>query len=181
MITRSLAAIAGLMLATSTAAAQGPAVGDAAPAFTLPVASREGVAAQPLSLESLKGQVVVLAFFPKARTGGCTAQMRAYRDQYEDLFGKDVALLAISTDTPEDLASWAKDENFPFRFVADVGGEIAKKYEVLPDGRSFASRVLFVIGADGKIATVMRPFREIDPTAYVELREAVVAARTATR
>jgi peroxiredoxin Q/BCP len=177
----SIAALAALLISSSTVAAQGPAVGDAAPAFTLPVASREGVAAQPLSLETLKGQVVVLAFFPRARTGGCTAQMRAYRDQYEELFGKDVALLAISTDTPEDLASWAKDENFPFRFVADVGGEVAKRYEVLPDGRSFASRVLFVIGADGKVATVMRPFREIDPTAYVELREAIVAARDATR
>lgn len=52
------------------AAAQGPAVGDAAPDFTLPASTRDGKLAKPVHLAGLKGQVVVLAFFPKARTSG---------------------------------------------------------------------------------------------------------------
>ncbi len=157
--------------------AQGPAVGDAAPAVTFPVASREGVAAQPLELASLKGKVVVLAFFPRARTSGCTIQMKAYRDRYAELFGTDVELIAISTDTPEALAAWARDENFPFRFGADINARVGKRFDVATMGGLVDSRVLFVVDKDGRIAKVMRPFREIDPTAYTELKEAIAAAR----
>ena len=159
--------------------AQGPAVGDQAPDWTLTVATKGGVVEQPLSLASLRGQVVVMAFFPKARTSGCTVQMKAYRDRHAELFGDDVALVAISRDTPEELASWAADEQFPFRFASDVDGVAGGAYGTLMDGRPYESRVLFVIGADGKVASVMRPFREIDPTAYDELKAAVAAARAA--
>jgi peroxiredoxin Q/BCP len=160
--------------------AQGPTAGQSAPAWTLKVASQLGVAADSLSLASLQGKTVVMAFFPKARTGGCTIQMRAYRDRFAELFGTDVELIAISRDTPEDLASWAADENFPFRFASDGDGAAGRAYGTLAEGRQWESRVLFVIDPSGKVSTVMRPFREIDPTAYDELKVAVQAARTAT-
>ncbi len=86
------------------------AVGTAAPGFTLPSASAQGPAG-PVSLESLKGQTVVLAFFPRARTSGCTVQMDAYRDQYAKLFGDNVKLLAVSTDADTTLAAWARERN----------------------------------------------------------------------
>ena len=165
------------LLLAAPLAAQGPAVGDVAPDFTLRVASKDGVAAAPLTLSSLRGKPVVLAFFPKARTSGCTIQMKAYRDRFAELFGKDAQLLAISMDTPEDLASWAKDEAFPFRFVSDAEGVAGKLYGTLREGARWESRVLFVIGKDGKVAKVMRPFREIDPTAYDELKTAIAAVR----
>lgn len=171
-----LAPLAFILLA-SPLAAQGPAVGDIAPDFTLAVASMDGVAAAPLTLSSLRGKPVVIAFFPRARTGGCTIQMKAYRDRFAEIFGNDVHLLAISTDAPEALASWAKDESFPFRFVADTAGVAGRAFGVLAEGRSAASRVLFVLDAEGKVAKIMRPFREIDPTAYDELKAAVQAAR----
>jgi peroxiredoxin Q/BCP len=160
--------------------AQGPAAGDQAPDWTLTVASQQGVAAEQLALTALRGKTVVMAFFPKARTGGCTIQMRAYRDRFAELFGTDVELIAISRDTPEDLASWAADENFPFRFASDGDGAAGQAYGTLAEGRQWESRVLFVIDPSGKVSTVMRPFREIDPTAYDELKVAVQAARTAT-
>ena len=71
-----------------------------APDFTLPGATSAGVLAKPVQLSRLRGTTVVLAFFSKARTSGCTVQMKAYRDQYATLFGggKDVTLLAISAD-----------------------------------------------------------------------------------
>lgn len=165
------------LLLAAPLAAQGPAVGEVAPDFTLRVASKDGIAAEPLRLSSLRGKPVVLAFFPKARTSGCTIQMKAYRDRFAEVFGKDAQLLAISMDTPEDLASWAKDEAFPFRFVSDAEGVAGKLYGTLREGARWESRVLFVIGKDGKVAKVMRPFREIDPTAYDELKTAIAAVR----
>ena len=117
-----------------------------APAFSMTLSSKDGTAAEPVTLASLKGKVVVLAFFPRARTSGCTIQMKAYRDRYAELFGNDVQLIAISTDTPEAQASWAKDEAFPFRFGADVNARVGKAYDVATAAGMMDSRVLFVIG-----------------------------------
>ncbi len=183
---RSIITVALLLAGARGAAAQqaavvpvGPQVGDVAPDFTLTVAGKDGVASKPLTLSSLKGKTVVLAFFPRARTSGCTIQMKAYRDQYETLFGgsKDVVVLPISTDSATVLASWAADEQFPFHFGSDVDGVAGRSYGTLRSNGKSESRVLFVIGPDGRIAQIMRPFREIDPTAYTELAAAVKAAR----
>lgn len=174
---RSLCLIA---LCAAPLAGQAPAVGDAAPAWRLPVASRTGVAADSLSLAALQGRPVVLAFFPKARTRGCTIQMETYRDRFVEIFGSDVQLIAISRDPADTLAAWARDANFPFRFASDVDGVAGRAYGALAEGRQWESRHLYVIDAAGKITAAMRPFREIDPTAYDELKAAVVAARGAT-
>lgn len=171
------ALLLALVAAPTLLAAQGPSVGEMAPDFTLAVASKAGVAPAPLTLSALRGKPVVIAFFPRARTSGCTIQMKAYRDRFEEIFGSDVHLLAISTDSPEDLASWAKDEAFPFRFVSDKDGVAGRAYGTLPEGRSAESRVLFVIDAEGTITKIMRPFREIDPTAYDDLKAALVPLR----
>jgi peroxiredoxin Q/BCP len=177
LLSRAACALS-LALVPAALSAQGPAVGDAAPDVTLPIATKDGVR-EAVSLRSLGGKTVVLAFFPKARTSGCTIQMKAYRDQYQRLFGdgKDVVLIAISRDTPEALASWAKDEQFPFWFASDVDGVAGTAYGTLAEGRQWESRVLFVIDPAGKVRTVMRPFREVDPTAYDELQAAVAATR----
>lgn len=178
LLSRTLILAAALGGSTSLAAAQGPAVGDMAPDWRLPVATMAGVG-DSLTLSSLRGKTVVLAFFPKARTSGCTIQMRAYRDRFTELFGADddVVLIAISRDTPADLASWAADEKFPFRFASDADGVAGTKYGTLMEGRQWESRVLFVVAPDGRIHTVMRPFREIDPTAYDDLKAAVRVAQ----
>lgn len=177
--------LAVLVLAPTVLLAQdvGPKVGDIAPDFSLPAATMNGVSLQPLQLTDLRGRTVVLAFFPRARTSGCTIQMKAYRDQYADVFGggKDVTLLAISTDSAAALASWAVDEKFPFTFVSDAGKVAGALYATLPEGRSSESRVVFVIGKDGKIARIFRPFREVDATSYTELGEAITAANAAKR
>src|SRR5687767_4478089 len=72
--------------ATTAAAPAGLAVGTMAPDFALPGATRYGTLAQPVRLSDLRGQTVVLAFFPKARTRGCTVQMESYRDRYATLY-----------------------------------------------------------------------------------------------
>ena len=167
------------LVAQDKPAPVGPQVGDVAPDFTLSAGGRDGVAARPVTLSSLRGKTVVLAFFPRARTSGCTIQMKAYRDQYETLFngGKDVVVLPISTDSASVLASWAVDEKFPFLMLSDVDGAAGRSYATLRPTGNAESRVLFVIGPDGRIRHVMRPFREVDATSYTELAEAVKKAR----
>jgi peroxiredoxin Q/BCP len=175
--------VAAMMVGATSLAAQGtqPAVGTTAPDFTLPGATSAGVLPKPLQLSSLRGRTVVLAFFPKARTSGCTVQMKTYRDQYATLFGggKDVTLLAISADADSTLASWAKDEAFPFTFLSDVGGTVGKLYGAFNPKWSMDNRILFVIAPDGKISYVASPFREVDPTSYTllgaELKKATAA------
>ena len=61
-------------------------VGVMAPDFTLEGGTRYGILAEPVSLSDFRGKTVIIAFFPRARTRGCTIQMRAYRDQYPELF-----------------------------------------------------------------------------------------------
>jgi peroxiredoxin Q/BCP len=165
--------LAAVVLGASSLAAQAaqPAVGTMAPDFTLPGATSAGVLAKPIKLSDLRGRTVVLAFYPKARTSGCTVQMKAYRDQYETLFGggKDVTLLAISADADTTLASWASDEKFPFTFLSDLGGTVGKQYGVFNPKWSMDSRVLFVVAPDGRISYVASPFQEVDPTSYTNL------------
>jgi peroxiredoxin Q/BCP len=187
---RSLSAVALLAASAVAASAQTPAaqqapaqtpiaVGAVAPDFEVRAATRYGVLDQPVRLSDFAGKTVVLAFFPRARTPGCTVQMRAYRDQYSELFrnGQDVVLIAISMDTAEDLASWAKDDQFQFLMASDVGGAVANEYGA-SRGR-VANRFLFIIGPDGKVAHSQIPFQEVDPTAYEQLSTALDRVVTA--
>lgn len=180
-----IASTASALLFAATLSAQdapsaGPKVGEMAPDFTLPAATKAGVSATPLKLSDLRGQTVVIAFFPRARTSGCTAQMESYRDQYATLFndGKGVTVLGISTDDDTTLHAWAVEKNFPVTFVSDKEGVAGAAYAAMFDrvGVKFMRRVLFVIGPDGRIAHIMRPFRELSADSYVELGAAVKKA-----
>ena len=77
------------------------------------------------------------------------------------------------------LASWAKDANYPVTFLSDPGAKVGADYHVAISfrGTPLDSRVVYVIGPDGKIAHVIAPFRETDPSAYTELEAAVDATR----
>jgi len=109
--------------------------------------------------------------------------MDAYRDQYAKLFnrGDGVKVLGISVDADTALASWAHDKGYPVTFLSDLGAEVGKKYGVAIQTRfgMLDHRTVYVIDGNGKIAHVMSPFRETDPTAFVELGEAVAKARQA--
>lgn len=158
---------------TSAAQPPGPNAGEVAPTFSAPGADKSGPLASAINLADFKGKTVVLAFFPRARTSGCTAQMTQYRDQYEKLFmgGKDVVLLGISTDADTTLANWAKEANFPFRFVSDKDRAIGLKYGTLNEARPTGaeSRYVYVIAPDGKIAYTKKPFSPLTPGHYEEL------------
>lgn len=102
--------------------------------------------------------------------------MRAYRDQYADIFGErdDVVLLAISRDTPEELLSWAQEEGFGFRMLSDAGGAVGRAYGAVTSSDVLNNRNLFIVDKEGRIAHRMIPFREVDPTAYTDLATAIL-------
>ncbi len=101
--------------------------------------------------------------------------MQAYRDQYAQLFkgGRGVVLIAISADSDTALASWGRDLEAPFLFASDSGSVVGRQYGAFSTRSSLNNRNLFVVGPDGRIAYRATPFREIDPTAYTELGEAL--------
>ncbi|HEX6558935.1 MAG TPA: redoxin domain-containing protein [Longimicrobiales bacterium] len=101
--------------------------------------------------------------------------MHAYRDQYAQLFnnGQNVVLIAISADPIDQLASWARDDQFQFLMASDKDTKVGKLYGALARTPGVTNRNLFVIGPDGKIVYRAVPFREIDPQAYRDLGAAV--------
>ncbi len=101
--------------------------------------------------------------------------MQAYRDQYAQLFrgGRNVVLIGISADPDTALASWARDLELPFLFASDTGSVLGRQYGAFSARANLNNRNLFVVGPDGRVAYRATPFREIDPTAYTELSEAI--------
>jgi peroxiredoxin Q/BCP len=97
--------------------------------------------------------------------------MEAYRDQYATLFnnGRKVTVLGISVDADTTLASWARDEDFPVLFASDPGGKVGQLYAAYDAKNKLDNRSLFVVGPDGRIAYVTKPFKVLTPSAYTEL------------
>jgi peroxiredoxin Q/BCP len=157
--------------APAPAAEVGPKVGEMAPDFTLPGATMAGVTKAPVSLSKYKGQTVIVAFFPKARTSGCTAQMTHYRDQWATLFngGKGIQVIAISMDADTTQAAWAKEANLPMMFASDMKGDAGKLYGAYVDGRPVENRLLYIVGPDGKIKWTAKPFKPMVDDSYSEL------------
>ena len=103
--------------------------------------------------------------------------MDAYRDQYAQVFGdtSKVTLLAISVDPDTMLAAWAKEKGYTWKFLSDSGAKVGRQYGAIRETstRVIDNRSLFIVDPKGRIAHVMAPFREVDPTSYTALAEAV--------
>ena len=101
--------------------------------------------------------------------------MNAYRDQYAQVFknGRNVVVIAISTDPDTTLASWAHDADYPVLFASDTGSVVGRTYGAFNAQYKLDNRNLFVVGPDGRIAYRATPFREIDPTSYTDLSAAI--------
>ena len=152
-----------------------PEVGTMAPDFAAQGADMSG--AKSVTLHDLRGQVVVLAFYPKDRSSGCTAEMTKFRDEFATIFGSGVAVLPISEDSVSSHVGWAHDAHFPFTLVTDDNGHIANEYGSMMTGRPYASRTIFVIGKDGKVEYRDLKFGALDQHAYDALQAAVAKAK----
>jgi peroxiredoxin Q/BCP len=127
------------------------AQGDLAPDFTL--TDQHGT---PLSLSGLRGRKVLVYFYPKADTPGCTAQSCGLRDIAGEV--GDTAIVGISPDTPEDQLKFDEKYSLGFPLLADEGHRVADQYSVwgeveLPNGMKFTGvqRSAFLVDADGRI------------------------------
>ena len=103
----------------------GPQVGKQAPDFTLPWANKDGIgpADSPYQLWRDRGKTVVIAFYPRDFTRGCTAEMQTFADQYESLFGPDVVVVGINTDSLTTHNRFAGRLGLPFRLLDRRGSE----------------------------------------------------------
>jgi len=97
--------------------------------------------------------------------------MEAYRDQYATLFknGRNVVVIAVSVDADTTQAAWAREKEFPVVFASDAGGRVGQLYDAYDAKNALDNRSLFVIGADGRIAYVAKPFKVLSADAYTEL------------
>jgi peroxiredoxin Q/BCP len=177
LVAISTAAANAQTAAAPAAAPAAPDVGQMAPDFTAPWADAAGPKAAPVKLSSLKGKVVVLAFYPKDRTSGCTAEMTKFRDENAKLFGPDVVVLPISADSINSHVSWASDMKFPFGLVSDPALSVADMYGSHASGRAMANRTVFVIGKDGKIAYREMRFNALSQDAYDSMASAIAKAK----
>ncbi|MFZ5492816.1 MAG: peroxiredoxin [Pseudomonadota bacterium] len=121
-------------------------VGDKAPTFTLPTAD-----GRPVSLADYLGRPVVVYFYPKDDTPGCTAEACAFRDQYEDFKQAGAEVIGISSDPPESHARFAGKHQLPFVLLSDQGGTVRKVYGVPATLGLLPGRVTFVLDRDGTI------------------------------
>jgi peroxiredoxin Q/BCP len=157
----------------------GPDVGRRAPPFQLPWANKDGIgpADQPYDLSLDRGKTVVLAFFPRDFTSGCSAEMRTFAEQYDSLFGPEVVVVGISTDSLATHTRFAASLNLPFRLLSDPRQEVARRYAA-NDRSGYLRRVVYVIGPDGKVRYRNLRFNALDPKHYADLGAAVRRART---
>ncbi|HKS59838.1 MAG TPA: peroxiredoxin [Thermoplasmata archaeon] len=124
-------------------------VGELAPDFEAP--TQDG---NRLKLSALRGHPVVLYFYPKADTPGCTIESKSFRDSHPEFQAHDVQVVGVSVDDVPAQLAFAEKYSLPFPLVADVSKEIARRYGVLnPSGR--ARRVTFYIDTSGKIVRIV--------------------------
>jgi peroxiredoxin Q/BCP len=142
----------------SAVASAGPlAAGATAPDVTFAVQNGD-----KLKLASLRGKPVVVYFYPKDDTPGCTIEAQEIRDLYDQLKQTGAVVIGVSTDPAESHRAFAEKHALPFLLASDEQGELAKVFGVpLNNGR--ASRVSFVIGADGRIK---RSFAHVTPKGH---------------
>lgn len=126
-----------------------PAVGSTAPAFSL---SDQG--GKDVSLDSLRGKWVVLYFYPKNDTPGCTEEACSFRDDMAALTNLGAQIVGVSIAETASNAEFAKKYHLPFPLLADKDSEVAKRYGAFSDWMvtRFARRYTFLIDAQGKIA-----------------------------
>jgi len=127
-------------------------VNDKAPEFTL-----QDENGKEVSLKSLRGKVVVLYFYPRADTPGCTVEACEFRDTYKQMQKTGAVLLGISPDTPKAQKKFQDKFKLPFSLLADVDKKVADAFGVLQEKNMYGKKVMgivrttFIIGPDGKI------------------------------
>jgi peroxiredoxin len=169
----------GLLLAISAGAALGqtgaaPQVGDVAPDFALPYATRDSVARDTLTLSSFAGKRnVILAFYPADWSGGCTKEVCAFRDNFSTLGAVNADVIGISGDYIYSHYEWAKHHNLPFRLASDHLHAVSKRYGSYNETYGYNRRTVFIVDKQGKIAYADMAYSMRDQVSFDKLQAAL--------
>jgi len=150
--------------------------GDAAPDFELPNQDDE-----PVALDDFAGHHVVVYFYPRADTPGCTTEACGFRDAWDDYGDADVSVVGISDDPVEDVAKFREKYDLPFDLLSDEDGAVSTAYDSYGEKKMFGNtfdgvfRNTFVVGPDGDLVAV---FEGVDPDEHAtEVLEAIESDR----
>ena len=122
-------------------------VGTKAPEFTV-----KDTNGKTVSLSDFTGKTVVMYFYPKDDTPGCTKEAQSFRENYTEYQNKDMVVLGVSMDNEASHKAFTEKYGLPFQLLADVDGTITKAYNV--EGNKYSKRVTYIIDAEGKISHV---------------------------
>lgn len=134
------------------------AQGTMAPDFTTKDTNGETV-----KLSDFRGKTVVLYFYPKDDTPGCTKEAQGFRDAYSEYQDKEMVVLGVSRDDEASHKMFAEKYGLPFKLLADVDGSITQAYDA--DGGGYSKRVTYIIDSEGKIARV---YDKVDTTSHAK-------------
>ena len=149
-------------------------VGDAAPDFSLPYATKDSVAGDDLVLSSLFGRKnILLCFYPADWSGGCTKEVCSLRDDFTNLSGLNAEILPISGDYEYSHHEWAKFHNLQFKLISDHRHKTAAQYNSYNADQGFNHRTVFLIDKKGKIAYLDLHYSVRDSKSFDKLKEAL--------
>ena len=132
-----------------------PQAGTAAPDFTT-----QNTTGNTVPLKDFRGKKLVLYFYPKDDTPGCTVESCGLRDRYENIRELGAEVLGVSVDSVESHQKFTEKFHLPFQLLADTDKSITKAYGVLNDKSNMARRVTFLIDEHGKI---LKTFQTVKP------------------
>ena len=136
-----------------------------APDFTLLDQDRN-----PVSLSDFSGKRVVVFFYPKAMTPGCTVEACDFRDSYQDFLAAGMAVVGVSPDPPEDLARFREKDNLPFPLLSDADHGVAEAFGAWGPKKLYGREMVglirstFVLGPDGEVE---RDYRNVRAKGHV--------------
>ncbi len=164
------AIVAVLACNRASAVNEMPAVGAAAPSFNL--TSNEG---KPVSLNDFKGKWVVLYFYPKDFTQGCTIEARNFQRDLAKYQAANAVILGVSVDTADSHKEFCAKEGLNFKLLSDTDAKVSTEYGSLMEyqGNKLSARNTFIIDPQGKVAKV---FEKVKVAAHSEEVLAALAA-----
>jgi peroxiredoxin Q/BCP len=141
-------------------------INDKAPEFTLP--DQNG---KEISLKDFRGKYVVLYFYPRADTPGCTVEACEFRDSYRKIQNNGAVILGISPDQPKAQKKFEEKYSLPFTLLGDADKKVGNAFGVIQEKNMYGKKVMgvarttFIIGPDGKIKHI---FQKVKPEGHAE-------------
>jgi peroxiredoxin len=157
--TAQICLVGALVLAQTLLAQDSVKVGDRAPDFTLPAATKDSVIRSGVHLADRIGQnIIILAFYPADWSGGCTKEMCTMRDNFSTLSNLGADVFGISGDYVWAHHEWAKQQQFQFTLLSDHVHAVAKTYQSYNPQSGFNRRTVYLVDRTGKVAYIDRAY-----------------------